>query len=54
MSENKVMRLSLLISFCLSANLCETDRITILSKIGQCAEKWLGGHIGLHVCCVIS
>lgn len=54
MSEKKIMHLSLLISFCLPANLCETDRIIIRSKIGQRAEKGLGRRIGLHMCCMIS
>lgn len=48
--------LSLLISFCLPANLCETDRTTVLSEVGQCAERGLEGHIVgyAYICCVFS
>lgn len=48
--------LSLLISFCLPANLCETDRTTVLSEVGQCAERGLEGHIVgyAYMCCVFS
>lgn len=47
---------SLLISFCLPANLCETDRTTVLSEVGQCAERGLEGHIVgyAYICCVFS